>query len=196
MRMTTRLTQRILVFAAGFIFATQSIYPPAHAAQDARYTVMAAFLYNFLLFTEWPAHPDLDSGPYIIGVLGANPFERAAPTIEQRIVGGRQIAFRHYASLDELQPSHVLFVSPGSPASLAAIRERVANVPTLLVGESEEFTRRGGMIRFFEETVDRARSETTLRVEINRRGTDAAGIRFRSQLLRLAQVVDHPLPTE
>lgn len=194
--MSQRLSKTMTYCVAGFIFAACLVSPPPAAAQEARYTVMAAFLFNFLLFTDWPAHDVLDSGPYVIGVIGSNPFERAAPTLEQRNAGGRDIRFAHFKTRKDLEPVHILFVTAEADSGLHEIREALKESPVLLVGESEDFTQRGGVIRFFEEATGAARTETTLRVEINRPSAEARRIRFRSQLLRLAQVVDYPVPSD
>ena len=168
--------------------------PARHArADEARYAVISAFLYNFLLFTDWPADKTLDQGPFLIGVLGRNPFERAAAAIEQRQAGGRSIAFLHFPALADVRPTHLLFVADADAADMPAIRKASAKHPVLLVGDSERFTRRGGMIRFYEEG---AGKEKAMRVEINKTAADLARIRFRSQLMRLAQIVTHPVPAD
>lgn len=186
----------VSICLSGFLLAAALIAPPRAVAQETRYTVMAAFLFNFLLFTEWPEHDSLDDGPFVIGVVGSNPFERAAPTLEQRNAGGRSIRFVHYENIDDLEPTHILFVTPAVDAHLADIRSALADAPVVLVGESSDFTQRGGVIRFFKEVTESTPTEKTLRVEINRHSATARHIRFRSQLLRLAHVVDHPVPAD
>jgi hypothetical protein len=158
-------------------------------ADETRSNVIAAFLYNFLLFTEWPSDKALDRGPYLIGVVGENLFARAAAAIEKRQAGGRAISFRHFPEVDDIEPTHVLFVEDAD--ALPEVRKAVGKRPVLLVGDSDDFTRRGGIIRFYEEP---AGKEMAVRVEINRTAADRADIRFRSQLMRLAKIVDHPVP--
>ncbi len=192
--MRQRSSKAVTICLAGLIFAVPLIHPPKAIAQEARYTVMAAFLFNFLLFTEWPAHDSLDEGPFIIGVVGSNPFEHAAPTLEQRQAGGRSIRFVHYERIADLEPTHILFVTTAVDSLLSDIHSALDDVPVVLVGESGDFTARGGVIRFFDEATKSARTEMALRVEINRLSAEARQIRFRSQLLRLAHVVDYPMP--
>ncbi len=62
----SRLWLTLAVFAAAGGWA---------AAAPAEYQVKAVFLFNFSQFMEWPpdAFPTPDT-PFVIGVLGADPF--------------------------------------------------------------------------------------------------------------------------
>ena len=191
--MERRFSRLVLIALAALCASAGPLPALSPKDQEARANVVAAFLYNFLLFTEWPPDPVLDQGPFVIGVLGRNPFERAAAAIERRSVANRPIVFRHFRNLANLEPSHVLFVADPESADMDDLLKAVGNKSVLLVGDSPAFTRQGGTIRFYDES---AGGESSLRVEINKTAADRAGIRFRSQLLRLAQVVEHPAPGE
>jgi hypothetical protein len=142
-----------------------------------------------LLFTEWPE--DDTSAPLVIGVVGTNPFGKAAATIEEKRVGGRAIVFRYFPDPEEVVPTHVLFVPRAFDGVAMQLCRNLRNQPTLTVGEGEAFTRQGGMIRFFEQAASSG-AEAVLRVEINEATADEAGLRFRSKLMRLAQRVRYP----
>ncbi len=156
---------------------------------------MAAFLYNFLSFVEWPPSAFLDEGPLLIGVLGANPFGDATRSIEKREVNRRPIRFLFFDRVDALRPTHILFVTPEFADRLKEVRRTLRGQPVLLVGESENFTRSGGMIRFYDIPADRSPSgERQVRIEINEGAARAGGLDIRSKLLRLSDVVNHPVP--
>ena len=191
--MECRFSRLVLIALAALCASAGPLSALSPQDQEARANVVAAFLYNFLLFTEWPPDPALDQGPFVIGVLGRNPFERAAAAIERRSVANRPIVFRHFRNLANLEPAHVLFVADAESADMESLRNAIGQQPVLLVGDSPAFTRQGGTIRFYDEA---AGKEAALRVEINKTAADRVGIRFRSQLLRLAQVVEHPVPGE
>ncbi len=157
---------------------------------EDRYNLISAFLYNFLLFTEWPGS---EKGPMTIGVLGDNPFGPAAEAIAQKNVSGRQVKVVFFQTPEEIKAVHVLFIPRDQDHHARAVCHQLRGKPVLTVGESDRFTREGGIIRFFEQRGTTA-SETVLRVEINETVAETAGLRFRSRLMRLAQLVQHPWP--
>lgn len=171
----------------------QTVFSPV-AAQSAeeevgrRYSVMAAFLYNFLMFIEWPASPAFEEGPVLIGVLGENPFGEATAAIEQKTLGGREIEFRFFPAVENLRPTQILFVSKEFSNRMSEISRAVGETPILTVGESETFTRDGGVIRFYQTP-----GSDKLQVEINQTAAQRIGFQIRSQLLRLASVVEYPV---
>lgn len=167
--------------------------PPSSVARtvEDRYNLISAFLYNFLLFTEWP--DDDAAAPMVIGVMGDNPFGKASAAIEQKKVGKRPVQVRFFKDIAEVTPVHVLFVPLARDGEAEAICRAVRGRAMLTVGEGEQFTRRGGMIRFFEQA-DQFGAEAVLRIEINEAVADAEGLRFRAKLLRLAQRVSYPPP--
>lgn len=160
--------------------------PPGRAADRAapsEYDVKAAFLFNFAKFVSWPptafASPE---APVLIGVLGDNPFggELARLATDVR-VQGRAFEVKHATSLAPLQNCHVIFISASErerlPQILAALGQ--AHSLALTVGESENFLRDGGMIRFVIE-------QNRVRFEIRAETATAAGLGISSKLLSLA----------
>jgi hypothetical protein len=147
-------------------------------AQDTtlEYRVKAAYLNNFLKFVEWPAVPG--DGPVTICVAGRNPFGGAlAATIDGEQVAGRPVTAR---TITTPGPGcHLLFVPEGAPA--ADYLRAAQGSPTLTVGESPDFIRRGGMINFVREGPN-------IRFEIDAAAAERAGLRISSRLLRLARM--------
>lgn len=165
-------------------------------AEGARYNLMAVFLYNFASFIEWPADSALSQGPITIGVLGANPFGSAVAAIEKKTVNGRALTFRSFASPSEVQPIHILFVAKSAARQMDEVRRVLRGHPVLTVGETEDFTRQGGVVRFYEVETGAGRADPgrNLRLEINERLARDLNLQIRSKLLRLATVVDYPAP--
>jgi len=180
------------------LFAFHLYVPPPLIAQPAdslavedRYKLVSAFLYNFLMFTEWPE--DNPEAPLIIAVVGENPFGEAADAISQKTLGGRAIQFMYFASPEDVGTPHILFIPRSQEQRAPGICAGLRGKPVLTVGESDRFTRQGGMIRFYEQP-DRSGAQRVLRIEINETTADAAGLRFQAKLMRLAQIVRHPWP--
>jgi len=76
-------------------------------------------------------------------------------------------------------PFHVLFVPAGEEARFAALSEKLPRTGVLTVGESDRFAALGGVVNFIL-------GENRVRFEINRAAGEAAGLKLRAQLLKLA----------
>src|SRR5947209_10399422 len=87
----------------------------AARADDSReYQIKAAFIYNFLLFTEWPDDAFADSkSPFVVATVGNDPFHGLLERILQaKQVNGRGVKIMHYANPSVVEKCHVLFLGP------------------------------------------------------------------------------------
>jgi hypothetical protein len=167
-------------------------FPAVAAAQapepgtviNREYDLKAVFLYKFTHYVRWPGmtFATIDE-PFIIGVLGRDPFgevlDRIAATQK---FDGRAIKIRRWRSVEELGPCHILFLSRSldakqQQAALAALQNR----HVLIVGETPDFCRQGGVIGFFI-------AENNLRVEVNLAAAKREQLTINSGLLKLAKV--------
>jgi len=160
--------------------------PTDTAAQtvNREYQIKAVFLYNFVQFVEWPAsvfaEPEL---PFVIGVLGDNPFGDALhEVVSGETVGARSIEVRYYERIADIDTCHILFISQSEVGHLSTILTALGKRPILTVGDTAEFARRGGMIRFIKE-------QNRIRLRINIQATKDAGLVVSSKLLRAADLV-------
>ncbi len=147
----------------------------------------AAYLFHFTKFVEWPAAafagPD---APLCLGVLGdvavATALEKVA---NGQKVAGRKLVAKRVAKLDEIKGCHLLYVGPLDKKAWEETLAALAGQSILIVGESEEFTRRGGVIRFYPE-------KESIRFEINPDAAGRAKLKISAQLLKLARIVRDP----
>jgi len=151
----------------------------------SEYDVKAAFLFNFAKFVEWPADALPADGTFVIGVAGADPFQRALRDLEGASVAGRRLVVRRWTRLEEAPACQILFISASEEERLPAILQRIGGRPILTVGDADGFAARGVMINF------RTR-EQKIRFEINLASAEAAGLKLSSQLLKLATLVTAP----
>jgi hypothetical protein len=145
--------------------------------------VKAVFLFNFVQFVEWPetafAAPD---SPVVIGIVGDDPFGAVLDDVVRgELVRGRPLAVVRFRRQDDARGSHILFVSPSESARYERILSALGTQPTLTVGETANFTRRG-MVRFVTE-------RSRVRLEVNVAAVKAAGLTISSNLLRAARIV-------
>ncbi len=159
---------------------------PAYCDDKSNYQVEAAFIYQFLNFTEWPpgAFSTTDN-TITIGILGQNPFNDFFNPVVGTSINGRVLAVRHLpdnAPLVDLQKCQLLFISKKLTYKLNRIIASLAGLPILTVSESREFVYKGGMIGLFMK-------QNKVKFAINRRAAARAGITFRARLLRVADLV-------
>jgi YfiR/HmsC-like len=156
----------------------------ANAQQKLEYKVKAAFLYNFAKFVEWPGLKKADpSLPFVIGVLGDDPFGPELDNIQSKFIGGRRIAVKRFETIDNYEPCHILFVNFGEKNILKKMLLQIKNKNVLTVGDAEGFAKTGGMIGFIQK-------QNKIRFEINVTAAEQSDIKISSNLLKLATIVD------
>jgi hypothetical protein len=155
-----------------------SVLPATAQDIPLEYRVKAAYLNNFVKYVEWP--PEVDSASFTICVAGRNPFgDVLADTVRGERVDGRPIVARVISDPDG--ECRVVFV----PRGVAMAPYLPAPHGTLTVGETTEFTSRGGVIAFVQEGAN-------VRFEINDDAAMRAGLRISSRLLRLSRTRTTP----
>ncbi len=167
------------------LFLSACICAPAlgNPNRKREYEIKAAFLYNFTKFVAWndASFPD-DRAPFVIAVLGDDPFGDALSALERETAHGRPIVVRRAASLDALGPCHLLFVSSSAESRLAAVLRAAHARNILTVGDMEGFASRGGIIEL-------VLAGDRVGFEINMNSARLAGLAISSKLLALAKIV-------
>jgi hypothetical protein len=160
---------------------------PLAATVLTEYEVKAGFLYHFGWFVEWPAATVQDrTDSFIIGVLGANPFDGVLDNVMQgKTIRERPGVVKYYQQVEEATASHILFISAAEEPRLPAILAALGGTSVLTVSDIERFAERGGMIAL--RIVDRK-----VHFDINVHTVEQAGLKLSSQLLRLAKVIHDP----
>jgi len=156
----------------------------AQAATSKEYPLKAVFLFNFAQFVEWPAKafPEAQT-PLVIGVLGEDPFgSYLDETVRGEKVNNRPLVIERYRRVEEIKVCHILFISRSENDQLDKIFTGLKGRNILIVGETDGFSRGGGMIRFVTE-----KNKTRLRVNLE--AVRAANLTISSKLLRPAEIV-------
>jgi hypothetical protein len=161
--------------------------PAPVSPQDGplEYRVKAAFLLNFARFAEWPeeALPEGDA-PIYVCVYGSDPFRGALDElIKGESVGGHPLEVRRLRPGGDLSACHVVFIGASERARLPQVLGRVRGQPVLTVGEMDGFLENGGIIRFVLE-------QRRVRFDVNLEAAEQAGVRLRSQPLKVARRVE------
>lgn len=153
--------------------------PQLQAQELSEYQIKAAFLYNFIVFTEWPALP---SDVIPLCVYGTNPFGDNLNKLQGKSVAQRRLSVRHTGTANELQNCQVVFVTREVSNNLSRVSDQLAEKHVLIVAESPGAARQGAMLNFVVE-------EGRVQFEANVGAAEVRGLSFSSKMLRLAKEV-------
>jgi hypothetical protein len=152
---------------------------PARAQDLPEYRLKAAFLYNFALFTDWPAEV---GGTLNLCVVGNDPFGDELNGLQGKAVGSRSLAVQRKAAGQSGAGCQIVFVSAQALPGLPRLLEQVKGQPVLTVADSPGAAQQGVALN-----MNVANSRVTF--EANLRAARAANLALSSKLLRLATEV-------
>jgi hypothetical protein len=158
------------------------------AAQDAKLEdrVKATFIFNFAQYAEWPPSAFASTSSFTICIVGDSFLPVMQETVRGDTLNGRNIVVKSLASVDNALGCHVIYFHPSAEhKTVAEVLVAVKASPILTVGESQEFIRNGGIIRF-------TRAGTRIRFEINPAAAERRSLSLSARLLRLADIVRAP----
>ncbi|MBN2398545.1 MAG: YfiR family protein [Deltaproteobacteria bacterium] len=182
-----RFRDRMYPIGRSLVFGISLLLPVFFGAVEIpaqpmdEYRVKAAFVLNFVRFTQWPDESFAGAdAPCRLCVAGDRTLESAFRALEGKKVGARLLHVRFVRKADDCEGCNAVFVGRDiDRSSLPNIFMAVKDRPVLTIGETEEFIRRGGMIRFFVQ-------EGRLRFEIDPKKVWQQHIKLSSRLLNLA----------
>jgi hypothetical protein len=177
-----RSTARILAFSALIVAFVPD--RTASAPISSEYQVKTAYLYNFAKFIQWPEGTFTDTTEAIvIGIVGEDPFGNLLDeAISQRRAQGRPLRVERYHNLADIGHCHLLFVSRSEAKQQSELFRALADSNVVTIGESPDFTKEGGQVRFFLS------KSQTIKIEINRTAVHRAGIFISSRILKIARI--------
>lgn len=162
-------------------------------AQDTltEHQAKAAYLYNFAKFVEWPPDAARDSrSDVVLVVLGdENLLDVLRKAVVGKAINGRTLVAKRWKAGKPDPDWRLVFIAVEAESKLPAVIAQLEGAPVLLVGESEGFARKGGMVAL---VLDGDR----LRFQINVEAASRARLKISSQLLSLATIVHDTNPKE
>ena len=156
----------------------------AESKSYQEYQVKAAFLYNFGKFVEWPQGSFRDAhSPFVICVLGEDPFGNALDAIKGKNIDGRKIVIKRMESIENTEDCHILFVSESESGKLSQIFRTVEQRNVLTVSDIRGFAKLGGTINLIS-------ADNRIGLEINISAAEKANLKISSKLLKLGNIVN------
>ena len=177
---------RSLVLLVLSVVLTLAVSTPAVAQREAEINKLkAAFIFQFANFVEWPEEALGDDGdPFVICIVGNESLgEILKGAVRGKSVRGREVEIRTMDGSSDLTSCQIMFVDDEDRRDVPRVIDEYATQPVLTVGDSDDFTSEGGIIRLYPEA-------SKLRIEINIDAAERAGLKISSKLLSLAKVVE------
>jgi hypothetical protein len=148
--------------------------------------VKAAFLYNFVTFTEWPALPP--DAPMVACVVGDDGVAAALSEIVRiRTVDKHRLVLGPSEDRATWGTCHLLFISDSEMRRSANALAAITTLPVLTVSDSKGFAEAGGVIELYANA-------GRLHFAINVDAAQRSGLRLSSKLLSLAKVIGPNTP--
>jgi hypothetical protein len=144
----------------------------------------AVFLFNFTHFVEWPAAAlPRDSAPFVIGVLGNDPFGHDLDEVVRgEAVNQHALAIERYPTVADIRSCQILFIPAAELRHLDGIVAQLEQRSVLTVTDAEGPLPRGVIIGLF-------RQDNRIRLRIDLQAARASNLTISSKLSRAADIV-------
>jgi hypothetical protein len=161
---------------------------PLGAGDDramSEYQVKAAFLYNFTKFVSWPAAAfATTNAPFVMGIAGTDPFGKSLDEVmRNEMVGNHPILVKRLRAGYALGSCHMLFISGSEKEWVESMLAQLRRRPILIVGDTAGFAARG-------VTVNLLLAQGSVKMEVNHKAAEQAGLEISSKMLGLATIVE------
>jgi hypothetical protein len=175
------------ILAAGLFLAL--LASRADALQERpevkEYDLKAAFLYNFLVFAEWPEAAFKNAeAPMVVGILGKDPFDGALEkAFKDRTAHDRKIEIRILDGVKGGAACHLVFVPDAEKKNLGDLLTAAKDRNVLVVTESDGLAAKGAALNLVVEN-------KRVKIEANPTAAGRVGVKLSAKLLKLARIVE------
>jgi hypothetical protein len=180
----------------------------ASSTETTSNELVGLYLYNFLLFVDWPGEIHRERHTLEIGILDPTGEGDRHPLagIEGKRIRGKTLVIRRILRIADLDPDwQVLLVAGGSSDVVLEALARLDGSPCLTVSDIPGFAGLGGMVellsprRIASSPASTEAAGPAPRFRINLDAVLDAGLKIRSRLLRLSEItggIPHGTPIE
>ncbi len=181
-----RVCASLATLVALALLAAPSIFADTKATTVDEFEVKAAFLLKFPAFVEWPKERSgAEDDEVVIGILGKDPFGTRLDRLVEKANANavsRKVRVQRSADPSDLLACHIVFVADSERSRLRSVLRTLAAQPILTVSGMPGFCEEGGIVATL-------RKDNTVKLEINRKAAEGAGLKLSSKLLRVAKLV-------
>ena len=164
----------------------------AAANDDRADQLKAAYTLNFMKFVEWPAEGTTDLALRVVVIGDGSIAAAVRVAVEGKTVQGRQVSVTAFSNAASWRVSNthcqMIFATSSSRSNWDELLHELADKPVLTISDGDGFCVLGGMLGLFE-------TENRIRFEANPAAAAVAGLKIRSELLKLATITKTEGPT-
>ena len=153
--------------------------PTALSDDLPEYRLKAAFLYNFALFTEWPASV---GSTLNLCVYGPDPFGQEIDALQGKAVGDRHIVVHRVTRIESLTACQVVFIADPSADGISRVLSTLHGATALTVTDAPGAAKQGVALNM-------SVVQNKITFEANLTAVRAANLKLSSKLLSLATEV-------
>ena len=169
--------QRLLLKAWLLLLLTFPL--PSIADTLDEYQVKAAFIYNFIAFTQWPYEINQ---PLNFCIYGEDYFGQEIDHLQVKQINNQPIHVLRFSQLEEIRVCQVLFISKSNISSLSSILAFAQDQSILTIADTPDAAIKGIMINMIV-------AQNRILFEINLQSARNAKLDISSKLLQLAMKV-------
>ena len=148
----------------------------------------ALYLYNFLLFVDWPENASSDT--IKLAIYGAPQVYETLKPMSGKTIKGKKLVVFSLISPEELDDCcWVLFVGDTKTQAVRELLKKVNGKPILTVSGKAGFVGLGGMVSFKSPGDLRKDGKEQKRFIINLSAVRKSRLKIRSRLLRMSDIV-------
>ncbi len=174
-----RLRKQLTVTALAFALTMQMLTTETVAGDLQEYQVKAAFIFNFIAFTQWPENNDKTTD---LCLYGKNNFGREIDDLQAKSVNTNTIKIIRLERLEKVDACQVLFISNSAASDLTSILNKVAGKAILTVADTPGAASEGVMINM-------QLIQNKIKFEVNLKSARDVQLNINSRLLQLATEV-------
>lgn len=180
--LSRRLSACALAGALALGPAAAQVQVQVGAAAAPEENVKAAFIFNFAVFTEWPAASLALGAPLTLCTYPGNNLQAALAGLNDKMVNGHQLLVRQLNTTARLRACHILVLGNGDRERWSQVKKELADASVLIVADEAQLGDDGAMI-----TLGLANRRIGFDVALP--ATRQARLVLSSKLLRLARNV-------
>ncbi|MFC2140436.1 YfiR family protein [Candidatus Auribacterota bacterium] len=177
--------QKILFFILLFVLTFSS-----SAFSVDENTVKAIFLARLTRFVDWPKESKVNdlAKPFVIGVIGKNPFGNALKVIcKKKKIKDKSAIVKYLKDLSEIEGCDLLFISRFIKIELSDILKVTQGNNILTFSDTKGFAKKGVHVNFFNPPG----KEKRIKFEINVMSSRESGFTISHLLLKEARIVEN-----
>lgn len=164
---------------------TVYIVIPCYSLKFTDYQMKSGYILNFTRHVEWPEESFTNNDdPIVISVYGDDIFNSVLDELikKRKTINNHPLIYKQFQNIDELQPCHILFISPNKNSDYEKVYSKLNKSPTLIVGERDQFYENIQHINF-------KLKGNIVKYDVNKKAFEDSKLKPRSFLLRYADII-------